>query len=166
MAESFWTKKQSCKFSKVDIMKWRPFFDFVCFNGHHILKLWYLSRGWGKYLVFGISQPVYGKDQFPHKISNGHQHNTFFIFQCRCAKVGCDTQMVRFRHWTDFRYSTYLFKGYLRSNRILSDCTTRAWMKSSFVVAVKVKSCSGQKRPVPFVSNQVLFHIAFVHSAG
>ena len=36
--ESFWTKKQSCKFSKVDIKKWCPFFDFVCFNGRHILK--------------------------------------------------------------------------------------------------------------------------------
>ena len=44
MDESFWTKKQSCKFSKVDIKKWRPFFDFVCFNGCHILKLRYLRR--------------------------------------------------------------------------------------------------------------------------
>ena len=44
MNESFWTKKQSCKFSKVDIKKWRPFFDFVCFNGRHILKLRYLRR--------------------------------------------------------------------------------------------------------------------------
>ena len=42
VSESFWTKKQSCKFSKVDIKKWRPFFDFVCFNGRHILKLRYL----------------------------------------------------------------------------------------------------------------------------
>ncbi len=50
--ESFWTKKQSCKFSKVDIMKWRLFFDFVCFDGCHILKLWYLSSGGGKYLLF------------------------------------------------------------------------------------------------------------------
>ena len=33
--ESFWTKKQSCKFSKVGIMKWRPLFDFVRFNGRH-----------------------------------------------------------------------------------------------------------------------------------
>ena len=42
--ESFWTKKQSCNLSKVDIKKWRPFFDFVCFNGCHILKLRYLRR--------------------------------------------------------------------------------------------------------------------------
>ena len=40
--ESFCTKKQSCKFSKVDIKKWCPFFNFVCFNGRHILKLRYL----------------------------------------------------------------------------------------------------------------------------
>ena len=26
MDESFWTRKQSCKFSKVDIKKWRSFF--------------------------------------------------------------------------------------------------------------------------------------------
>ena len=44
VAESFLTKKQICKFSKVDIMKWCPFFDFVCFNGCHILKLRYLIR--------------------------------------------------------------------------------------------------------------------------
>ena len=44
MDESFWTKKQSCKFSKVDIKKWCPFFDFVCFDGRHILKLRYLRR--------------------------------------------------------------------------------------------------------------------------
>ena len=44
MDEFFWTKKQSCKFSKVDIKNWRPFFDFVCFNGCHILKLRYLRR--------------------------------------------------------------------------------------------------------------------------
>ena len=44
MEESFWTKKQSCKFSKVDTKKGRPFFDFVCFNGRHILKLRYLRR--------------------------------------------------------------------------------------------------------------------------
>ena len=66
-------------------MKWYLFFDFVCFNGRHILKLQYLSRGEGKYLFFGFSQPVYGKDQFPHKISNGYRRNTFFMFQGRCA---------------------------------------------------------------------------------
>ena len=37
--ESFWTKKQSCNLSKVDIKNWRPFFEFVCFNGCHLLKL-------------------------------------------------------------------------------------------------------------------------------
>ncbi len=36
--ESFWTKKQSCKLSKVDMTKWRPFFVFVCFNGRHFLN--------------------------------------------------------------------------------------------------------------------------------
>ena len=35
LEESFWTKKQSCNLSKVGIKKWRPFFDFVCFNGCH-----------------------------------------------------------------------------------------------------------------------------------
>ena len=88
MVESFWTKKQSLKFSKVDIMKWRLFFDFVYFNGHHILKLRYLSIGGGKYFGFFVfSQPVYGKDQFPHKISNGYRRNTFFIFQGRCDGI-------------------------------------------------------------------------------
>ena len=36
--ESFWTKKQSWKLSKVDIKKWRPFFVFVCLNGCHFLN--------------------------------------------------------------------------------------------------------------------------------
>ena len=52
VAESFWTKKQSCKFSKVDIM----FFDFVCFNGRHILKEIAISQYWRReifvFLVF------------------------------------------------------------------------------------------------------------------
>ena len=38
----------------------------------------------GNICFFGFSQPVHGKDQFPHKISNGYQHNTFFISQGRC----------------------------------------------------------------------------------
>ena len=38
MEDSFWTKKQSCKLSKVDIKKWRSFFVFVCFNGRHFLN--------------------------------------------------------------------------------------------------------------------------------
>ena len=59
MEESFWTKKQSCKFSKVVIMKWHPFFDFVCFNGCNILKLRYLSRGGGRLgLQPAMGQPI------------------------------------------------------------------------------------------------------------
>ena len=46
MDESFWTKKQSCKFSKVDVKKCHPFFDFVCFNGRHILKMRLRKKGW------------------------------------------------------------------------------------------------------------------------
>ena len=40
----------------------------------------------GNICFFGFSQPVYGKDQFPHKISNGYRRNTFFMFQGRCAE--------------------------------------------------------------------------------
>ena len=48
--ESFWTKKQSCNLSKVDIKKWRPFFDFVCFNGCH-----FTQPGFTQISVVGIS---------------------------------------------------------------------------------------------------------------
>ena len=33
----------------------------------------------GNTCFFGFSQPVYGKDQFPHKISNGYRRNTFWV---------------------------------------------------------------------------------------
>ena len=33
--ESFWAKQQSCITLKVSLRKWCPFFDFVCFSGHH-----------------------------------------------------------------------------------------------------------------------------------
>ena len=37
--ESFWPKKQSCNLSKVDIKKWRLFFDFVCFKDTILVSL-------------------------------------------------------------------------------------------------------------------------------
>ena len=45
-----------------------------------------LAKGIIWFLVF--SQLVYGKDQFPHKISNGYHRNTFFMLQGRCGVLG------------------------------------------------------------------------------
>ena len=36
----------------------------------------------GNICFFCFSQSVYGKDQFPHKISNGCHRNTFFARKC------------------------------------------------------------------------------------
>ena len=84
VAESFWTKKQSCKFSKVDIMKCRPFCDSVCFNERHILKLRYLSRGRGKYLFSCFFPTIIWQRSIPTQILKRVLSQYFFPpIKCR-----------------------------------------------------------------------------------
>ena len=63
MNESFWTKKESCKFLKVDIKNWCPFFDFVCFNGCHFTKSGLFQKQIGnRGGFFGFMHVSYGND--------------------------------------------------------------------------------------------------------
>ena len=108
--ESFWTKKQSCKFSKVDIRKWRPFFDFVCFNGRRILKLWYLSRGEGKYF-FNFVFP----NQYMAKINSHTKSQTgivvilFSLFRVGVVRFPISTKLPKFLTIVRF-FSRFLWK--------------------------------------------------------
>ena len=52
VTESFWTKKQSCKFSKVDIMKCRPFFWFCLFWWTPYFEIAIFQQGRSEIFVF------------------------------------------------------------------------------------------------------------------
>ena len=76
----------------------------------------------------GFPQPIYGKDQFPHKISNGYRRNTFFIFQGRCVWLMAVKKLI-------FDYNNFFGSGHI--SIFFSDHTNRKMEPKKVVIIEK-----------------------------
>ena len=105
MDESFWTKKQSCKLSKVDIKKWHSFFVFVCFNGCHFLNRKILENLAGQFFFFFIKKLLVGchRDNI-QRLELAKFLNSFLFFQSTVNAI-CQVMWLRLGRNVHFKTS-------------------------------------------------------------